>query len=82
MTDDDGVRTFERIRQEADKFPPPYDPTPGRFFDSRVLNDGHRLWLGHMHDEPVATVATFGSNGLNLIKNVSTATEFSGRGIG
>ena len=82
VTDDAGVRLFERIRQTADEHPPPYDATPGRFFDARVLGNGHRLWLGYIDNHPVATAAAFEHDRMNLIKNVSTAATHRGRGIG
>lgn len=79
--DDDGVRLFERVRQAADVYPPEYDPAPGRFFDVRVLGSGHRMWLGYVNGEPVATAAAFESGNLNLIKNVNTAASHMRRGL-
>ncbi|PZS11919.1 MAG: hypothetical protein DLM55_00735 [Acidimicrobiales bacterium] len=81
VADDDGVRLFEQVRQTADVYPPEYDPAPGRFFDARVLGKDHRLWLGYVDGEPVATAAAFHHDHVNLIKNVSTAAAYLGRGI-
>lgn len=81
VADDAGVRLFEQVRQTADVYPPEYDPAPGRFFDARVLGEGLRLWLGYVGGEPVTTAAAFHHDHVNLIKNVSTAAAYLGRGI-
>lgn len=82
VRDDAGARLFDEMRQTADKFPPPYDASPGRFFDARVLSPNHRLWVGYLDGVAVATCASFVHGDVNLIKNVSTAKEYVGRGIG
>lgn len=82
VTDDDGVRLAEQLRLEGDTVPPPYDPTRGRFFDARVLGDGHRLWIGYLDGLAVATASAFVHGDLNMVKNVSTSATYRGLGIG
>jgi hypothetical protein len=53
-----------------------------RRYDERILGNGQRLWLGYDREEPVATAASFVSNGLNLVRGVTTLHSHRGRGIG
>lgn len=78
---DDGVGTFERVRGVASTLATrSYGDAPR--LDVRALSSWHRMWLGRVAGEPVATVASFESNGLNMIKDVSTLPAFCRRGIG
>ena len=69
------------VRQTEELYPPEYDPATGRFIDARVLGKDHRIWLGYVDGGPVATAAAFHHDQVNLIKNVSTAAAYLGRGI-
>lgn len=77
-----GVRLFEEIREIARGNEFPDDPEPGQFLDGRALTPDHRLWLGYLNGEPVATGAVFESDGVSMVKNIAVAPQHRRKGLG
>jgi GNAT superfamily N-acetyltransferase len=82
ITDDRGVKTFERVRETANGRLRASQKLSGPHLDARTLGNGYRLWLGRIGTEAVATGASFEGKNVNMIQNISTLADFRRRGIG
>ncbi|MGH8424784.1 MAG: GNAT family N-acetyltransferase, partial [Pseudomonas fluorescens] len=82
ITDDRGVKTFERVRETAHGRLQSSQKLSSPHLDARTLGNGYRLWLGRIGTEAVATGASFEGESLNMVKNISTLKDFRGQGIG
>jgi predicted GNAT family acetyltransferase len=51
-------------------------------YNERVLGGGHRIWVGYIDGEAVATSVSYVHSGINLIRGVTTLPQYRGRGIG
>lgn len=82
VSDEEGVRTAERVLVEGYPMPEMDPLTPGDVLGSTILDGPTRIWLAWLRGDPVAVAVAHVDAGVTLVEHVAALPRARGHGAG